>query len=78
MQLLFSLALLAGAYHASAATPDQWRSRSIYQVVTDRFARTDGSTTHSCDPGLGQYCGGTWSGLIDQLDYIRGMGFDAV
>ncbi|OBT91754.1 hypothetical protein VE01_10231 [Pseudogymnoascus verrucosus] len=28
-----------------AHSPAQWRSQSIYQVLTDRFARTDGSTT---------------------------------
>lgn len=44
--------------------------------MTDRFARTDGSTTAPCD--LLDYCGGTWRGTINQLDYIQGMGFDAV
>lgn len=34
---------------AIAATPDEWRSRSIYFMLTDRFARTDGSTTATCD-----------------------------
>ncbi|KAL2812802.1 glycoside hydrolase superfamily [Aspergillus cavernicola] len=46
--------------------------------MTDRFARTDGSTTHYCNPKDGLYCGGTWRGTIDHLDYIQGMGFDAV
>lgn len=32
-----------------AATPAEWRSRSIYFLLTDRFARTDNSTTASCD-----------------------------
>lgn len=53
-----------------------WRSQSIYQVLTDRFARTDGSTTAACD--LSEYCGGTWQGIISQLDYIQDMGFTAV
>jgi alpha-amylase len=60
----------------SALTPAQWRSQSIYQVITDRFARTDGSTSASCD--LNRYCGGTWQGLIKKLDYIQNMGFSAV
>lgn len=42
-----------------AATPDQWRGRSIYQIITDRFARTDGSTTYTCNTGDRVYCGGT-------------------
>ncbi|KAI5210720.1 putative alpha-amylase [Aureobasidium subglaciale] len=54
----------------------EWRSQSIYQIMTDRFARTDGSTTSSCD--LGDYCGGTWKGLVNHLDYIQDMGFTAV
>jgi hypothetical protein len=60
----------------SALTPAQWRSQSIYQVITDRFARTDGSTSAPCD--LNKYCGGTWQGLIKKLDYIQNMGFSAV
>lgn len=44
--------------------------------MTDRFARTDGSTSSSCD--LNVYCGGTWQGLINKLDYIQQMGFTAI
>ncbi|KAJ5179973.1 glycoside hydrolase superfamily [Penicillium capsulatum] len=46
--------------------------------MTDRFARTDGSTSVPCNTTNGFYCGGTWRGTIDKLDYIQGMGFDAV
>ncbi|KAJ5669398.1 hypothetical protein N7462_010468 [Penicillium macrosclerotiorum] len=63
---------------AMAATPAQWRSQSIYFMLTDRFARTDGSTTASCDTSAREYCGGTWQGIINQLDYIQGMGFTAI
>jgi len=63
---------------ALAASSADWRSRSIYQVITDRFARTDASTTATCDTGVGLYCGGTWRGLINKLDYIQNMGFDAI
>ncbi|KOC16996.1 putative alpha-amylase, partial [Aspergillus flavus AF70] len=34
---------------ALAATPADWRSQSIYFLLTDRFARTDGSTTATCN-----------------------------
>ncbi|KAF2215914.1 carbohydrate-binding module family 20 protein [Cercospora zeae-maydis SCOH1-5] len=64
------------AVAASALTPAQWRSQSIYQVLTDRFALTNGSTTQPCD--WGNYCGGTWQGIVNKLDYIKGMGFTAV
>lgn len=63
---------------ASAAGLADWKSRSIYQTMTDRFARTDGSTTAPCNTTEGIHCGGTWRGTIDKLDYIQGMGFDAV
>jgi alpha-amylase len=73
-----STVLLALSHLAYAATPAQWRSKSIYQVLTDRFARTDGSTTATCNTGDRVYCGGTYQGLIKKLDYIQGMGFTAV
>lgn len=75
--MLLSLAAAALAFPSVlAASADDWRSRSIYQVFTDRFARTDGSTTASCN--INDYCGGSWQGLINKLDYIQGMGFSAV
>jgi len=66
------------ALPALAATPEQWRTRSIYQVLTDRFAVANGSTTVPCDTGARRYCGGSYRGIIEQLDYIQGMGFTAV
>ena len=56
-------------------TKDEWKSRTIYQVLTDRFARTNGDQS-DCD--LHNYCGGTYTGLLNNLDYIAGMGFDAL
>lgn len=72
--------LTAASFAALAAglTPAEWRSQSIYQVMTDRFARTDLSTTAACDASKQVYCGGSWEGLISKLDYIQGMGFTAV
>ncbi|KAK5168129.1 uncharacterized protein LTR77_006697 [Saxophila tyrrhenica] len=70
------LALLTSS--ALAATSDQWRGRSIYQVMTDRFAVDDGSTTEECDTSMGTYCGGTFNGIRQRLDYIQDMGFDAI
>jgi hypothetical protein len=77
-----------------AASSNDWRSRSIYQVspsssllhmhscdphqlVTDRFALTDGSGP-ACSTGDRVYCGGTYQGIIHHLDYIQNMGFDAI
>lgn len=53
----------------------EWKGRIIYQVLTDRFARTDGANS-SCN--LGKYCGGTYRGLINHLDYIKNLGMDAI
>ncbi|KAJ5659014.1 glycoside hydrolase superfamily [Penicillium longicatenatum] len=63
---------------ATAATTEQWKTRTVYQTMTDRFARTDGSITAPCNASAGLYCGGSWQGTIDKLDYIQDMGFDAV
>jgi alpha-amylase len=78
MRLSFPSLALACAVGVSALSPADWRKQAVYQVLTDRFARTDGSTTATCDTSLGEYCGGTWRGIINHLDYIQGMGFTAV
>lgn len=74
-----AIALLLFSLHGTrAATLEQWRGRTIYQVLTDRFALSDGSTAAECNVVDGLYCGGSWSGIVDRLDYIQGMGFDAI
>ena len=67
------LTLLVPFVVHGAHTPAEWRSRTIYQVLTDRFA---GPTSSSCD--LHDYCGGTWNALSSKLDYIADLGFDAI
>ena len=71
MSLVFVAAFYALLRFAAALTADEWRSQSIYQVFTDRFARTDLDTTYPCDTATGIYCGGTWQGVINNLDYIQ-------
>lgn len=63
---------------ALAADKEAWKSRNIYFVLTDRVARDSGDTGGSACGDLGSYCGGTWAGLEGKLDYIQGMGFDAI
>jgi alpha-amylase len=75
---MWMVLVLAAIGTVHAASRDQWLGRSVYQVVTDRFARSDNSTTASCEAGLGKYCGGSFRGIINKLDYIQGLGFDAV
>ncbi|KAK4502542.1 hypothetical protein PRZ48_005967 [Zasmidium cellare] len=62
----------------SAASLDDFRARTIYQVLTDRFARPAGAPNSDCDVTGGKYCGGTWKGITQNLDYIQGMNFDAI
>ncbi|EGE86564.1 alpha-amylase A type-3 [Blastomyces dermatitidis ER-3] len=71
-------AILALSEAVTAATPAEWRSQSIYFLLTDRFARTDSSTTAPCNTEDRRYCGGTWHGIINKLDYIQNMGFSAI
>ena len=80
--ILRSLALqallpcIAEAMHA-----DGWRNRTIYQVLTDRFAIQEGLEVVPCDQSRldqGLHCGGTWRGIYEHLDYIQNMNFDAI
>lgn len=65
--LVLLLALVEGH------TPEEWKSRVIYQVLTDRFNNPKGG---SCN--VSKYCGGTFRGIIDKLDYIQDLGFNAI
>jgi len=57
-------------------TAAEWKDKVIYQIITDRFWRDDNSTSPCND--LHAYCGGTWNGIKNNLDYIKGMGFTAI
>ena len=70
------LAALAAVPSALAADADAWKSRNIYFALTDRFATGEDGGSECGD--LSKYCGGTWKGLEKNLDYIQGMGFDAI
>ena len=66
--------LLCLSSYITCKSKEEWKSRSIYQIITDRFART--YDTGSCN--FSTYCGGNYRGIIEKLDYIKGMGFDAI
>ncbi|KAI1346361.1 glycoside hydrolase superfamily [Xylaria sp. FL0043] len=72
--VLFSQLLLP----VLSADTDSWKSRNIYFVVTDRIARSSDDTGGDACSDLSNYCGGTFQGLEGKLDYIAGMGFDAI
>ncbi|CAK9090085.1 unnamed protein product [Durusdinium trenchii] len=80
--------LLRGADAYTARKPSI-AGKSVYFLVTDRFARSGANKENYtyCDlatsadplqPGGGAWCNGTLQGVIDQLDYIQGMAFDCV
>jgi alpha-amylase len=48
LRILTTLLALVGG-RVLGLNADEWRSQSIYFLMTDRFARTDGSTSAPCD-----------------------------
>lgn len=63
----------------NCASIDAWRNRTIYQLLTDRFARplTNSKPFGQCG-NWNDYCGGTFQGIEERLDFIASMGFDAI
>ncbi|AEI40010.1 family 14 glycosylhydrolase [Paenibacillus mucilaginosus] len=64
-------------------TPVDWSTRSIYFIMTDRFVNGDtsndnygGFAANKSDPG--KWHGGDFQGIINNLDYIKNMGFNAI
>jgi len=51
-----------------------WKSKTIYQVLIDRFYNTNMANCAN----LNDYCGGTFKGLQYGLRYIKDLGFDAI
>ncbi|KDQ60585.1 glycoside hydrolase family 13 protein [Jaapia argillacea MUCL 33604] len=81
--MITSLALLSllssfFVLSASAATADQWRGRSIYQIITDRYALPEGADPTACNTADQTWCGGTWNTIRSNLDYIQNAGFTAI
>ncbi|CAG8719818.1 6717_t:CDS:2, partial [Dentiscutata heterogama] len=63
---------------ASAATINEWKTRTIYHLLTDRFAQTPGQEkpklcTTNKENEVRHYCGGTFKGIISKLDYIKNL-----
>jgi alpha-amylase len=61
---------------AAAGDKNFWKSKTVYQLLTDRFSKDTQGGDKCTD--LSNYCGGTWKGIENNLDYIKGMGFDAI
>lgn len=77
MKLSLALLMLAVGL-GQAADTNSWKSRTIYFALTDRVARSYNDGGGGSCGNLSNYCGGTFKGLQSKLDYIKGMGFDAL
>ncbi|HTT18031.1 MAG TPA: alpha-amylase family glycosyl hydrolase [Candidatus Sulfotelmatobacter sp.] len=65
---------------AASASPEDWRDRWIYFLMLDRFNNPSGPPVHQPfdDPGYSGFQGGTFSGVQQQLSYIKGLGAGAI
>ena len=75
--------LLSFAQAGAAADKWDFRNESIYFVMTDRFVDGDSGNNNiygdEYKPGnLKYYQGGDFKGLMDNLDYIKDLGFTAI
>lgn len=73
LYLCFGLLLIC---QCSAKSKEEWKSRIIYQLLTDRFATENGKKMPCND--LRSYCGGSFRGIAEKLDYISGLGANAI
>jgi hypothetical protein len=64
-------ALSGGIHAAHKSPPEDWVSRSIMQVLTDRFALADCPTNPPRCKDLMNACGGNHIGLRQRLDYVQ-------
>ena len=87
IMLALSLLIICSSAYAKgrnpAVSPADFRNETIYFLMTDRFADGDPFNNNiygdEYKPGnLRYYQGGDFKGLIDNLDYIKDMGFTAI
>lgn len=82
LQLPHRAPVLSRSSEAESAPQSQARrtsydlaGKSIYFLMIDRFARSNGDES-GCSGK--QWCNGTLRGITENLDYIKGMGFDCI
>lgn len=74
---------VGGVTHAITTpfpSPQDWRDVWIYFLMLDRFNRSDGEPPASMpyDKPFGEFQGGTFNGVRDQLTYIKDLGAGAI
>jgi len=72
----------AGAAAAGSAppfpSPVDWRDVWIYMIMTDRFNHPGAPPKSAWDHRFGQFQGGTFEGVRQQLDYLANLGVGAI
>ena len=64
---IYLIFLLLNNCLSASHSKDEWKSRAVYQIVTDRFALTKDTDTKKCS-FLNVTCGGTFNGIKNHLD----------
>ena len=79
--VLFFLALFSNTLAVVAAEKEEhkWQDETVYSLMIDRFNNGDQTNDFGVDINdPNGYHGGDFQGIIDQLDYIKEMGFTAI
>ena len=64
------------SHHTHTHTHTHTSTYTCPQLLTDRFAQTQDPSSPCSD--LSTYCGGTFNGIAAKLDYIQGLGANAI
>ncbi|KAG9284763.1 hypothetical protein G9A89_000912 [Geosiphon pyriformis] len=91
LSLLLSQTLIPSSLNSvSAGTSTEWRRRTIYQLLTDRFAQPSSSqnqtlcASNTVESEVRHYCGGSFEGIIERMNYLEELvsrtlvGIDAI
>src|SRR5271166_1482632 len=67
---------MAGQQSGPFPSPADWRDQSIYFIIVDRFSNPTSAPVHQPfdDPGFFDFQGGKFSGIQNQLGYIKSLG----
>lgn len=80
--LFITILLLISTFQpASAAGVEErnWQDETIYYLMVDRFNNNDVNNDYTVDIlDSERFHGGDFQGIIDQLDYLKEMGFTAI
>lgn len=57
----------------------RWEGKTVYYVVTDRFANGDKTNDADAEPdNIEAFHGGDYQGVISKLDYLQDLGVDCI